>query len=210
MNEIPRSHFLLLHILLQITTDFFKKHNIKYWADGGSLLGAVRDKGIIPHDDDIDLGILYDDEEKMKKYIYYELNDREFVVLNEDETKEPITYKIKVEVNDFLTKVYIPNLWVQNNETKKIVGTPTLDIFSYRRCRENIVLASLKHRKQFKNCYYKKDELFPLKEVKFNHNKIMIANDPIPYLYRYYGDDCLEVYKCDMRCVDNPQDKIRG
>jgi lipopolysaccharide cholinephosphotransferase len=212
MNEIsyqiPRSHFLLLHILLKLTTDVLNKYNIKYWADGGSLLGSVRDKGIIPWDDDIDIGILYEDEEKMKKYIYEELNDKDFFIMAEDNTKEPIKYTTKVLCNDFLTKVYIPNLWMKKDD--KIVGTPTLDIFSYKRSGDDVILASSQQRKVFKNCYYKKSELFPLKEVDFNHNKIMIANEPKGYLFRYYGDDCLTVYKCDMRIENDPKNKIRS
>ena len=53
---------LLRHLL-----EVCKKHKLKIWADGGTLLGTVREHGYIPWDDDIDMFMLREDYEKLKK-----------------------------------------------------------------------------------------------------------------------------------------------
>ena len=61
LKEIRRR---LLGILIELD-EFCSENNIKYYLCAGTLLGAVRHKGFIPWDDDIDICMSRPDYDKL-------------------------------------------------------------------------------------------------------------------------------------------------
>ena len=61
--------------LLEKYIEICSKYNLRYYALGGTLLGAVRHKGFIPWDDDMDLGMPRKDYEKFLEICKKELPD---------------------------------------------------------------------------------------------------------------------------------------
>lgn len=101
--------------LLKFFQQICKENHIAYYALGGTLLGAVRHKGFIPWDDDIDVGIPRPDYDRLckiletqplgekvrfhtfrnsKEYIRYfgHLEDASFKVVRHDKLKDEETY----------------------------------------------------------------------------------------------------------------------
>ena len=63
--------------LLKLLADTMRRNGLDYWLESGTLIGAVRHKGFVPWDDDIDISMTRTDYLKVEKIVEKELPESE-------------------------------------------------------------------------------------------------------------------------------------
>ena len=178
--------------LLKYFDEICAKHDIKYSLIGGSLIGAVRHKGIIPWDDDIDVILMPDEYDKLMEVLAK--NDHYYVLL--DPEKEKDYYYPFAKLVDTRTI-----LKEKGTKTYKNSGV-YLDIFKYHYVSNNELIRKLHYKRLFfiqtlfaramlnpKDYHNLKTRtivtlanLFGAKYFKKRHMKICRAKKPTDYL----------------------------
>lgn len=74
-------------LIVQDFANVCRKHDIEWFAIGGSVIGAVRHNGFIPWDDDFDLGMLREDYNHFLSVWECELGDRYHLATPETDKK---------------------------------------------------------------------------------------------------------------------------
>ncbi len=98
-NRLKQCHLVMTR-MLKIMDYLCTKHDVKYFLTGGSLLGAIRFKGIIPWDDDMDIGMTRENYEKFVQYAVPELPDDIFFQNDETDPYFPACDLIEAKVRD--------------------------------------------------------------------------------------------------------------
>ena len=103
--------------ILKDCLEIMKKNNLRYYMLGGTFLGAVRHKGFIPWDDDIDIGMPRDDYDKFCEIAKRELNKPLILscFLEDENYNEYISRVVNEDILLFRddSKVHrIVNLWI--------------------------------------------------------------------------------------------------
>ena len=107
---------IMMNLLLEFTT-FCDDHHLTYFLTGGTLLGAIRHKGFIPWDDDIDVGMprsdyekfvqLYNSEKKNENYDFYCLENYEDIYVPSGKLVDNRTVLEEAVESDIMMGIYI-------------------------------------------------------------------------------------------------------
>ena len=195
---IENAHFydaqttLRMYQMLKDVHELLTLKKIPYWADFGTMLGAIRHKGIIPWDDDMDISI-----------------DRSQAL--QVEALAPLLHKLGYGLVPFFFgyKIFPLDGEPYIHEGKEYnFTTPYLDIF-LTFVEDNKVFytsPSWGNRGDLK-LYKTLDELFPLKDYTFGSFTVKGPRDPSLYFNAFYGNNWYTTAK--VRSI-HPNKEIAG
>ena len=108
MTELRHLQLVILDIIKDIDT-VCKNNGIEYYLLGGSAIGAIRHKGFIPWDDDLDIIMTHSNYSRFLKICKEQLNSNKYYV-QEGLVDWPLDYS-KIKLRDTILKEpegYIP------------------------------------------------------------------------------------------------------
>ncbi len=99
-KTVAEAQKIMLEILQEVHR-ICQKHHITYWLAAGTLLGAVRHRGFIPWDDDMDIAMTWKDYERFLKIAPSELKEGFFLQTKDTDPAYPFPFA-KIRKNNTL------------------------------------------------------------------------------------------------------------
>ena len=174
----------------------FKEDGIVFWREYGSLLGAVRESGIIPHDYDIDIGVWGKDQKTIRKIILEENSGFAFSWQYCDWSGNYNMWnidslKLNGQISEFKLDIYYFEKYKQRTLAGPLVYTESEA--PYWRDRKGKCFIS-------KNYYYEN-----LITSDFENRKLPIPKYHDKYLTYLYGKNCVNIKKIKGKDYDDTE-----
>lgn len=191
--------------LLRLFHEVCQKHQLTYWLDWGTLLGAVRHNGFIPWDDDLDVSMPREDFNKAKKIIVEAFSalgfdtvvksaifiwDRKSMIALDIFAVDQVEYDGDISVlqqkaKEFYTmcqKEYAPTGWrkmdgIDDKREKIMAGT-----------QGKLLYYSAIEDTGGRLYAYLPEDIFPLQKHIFEQYEFMVPNHISDYVKVQYGD----------------------
>lgn len=192
--------------MLRIFHEVCTEHSLKYWLDWGTLLGAVRHKGFIPWDDDLDVTMPREDYNRAREILPKELEKFGFEVTVKGGKRISVTlWKAGAimdifpmdnisahsfsDEKDFADKLYRYRCFYVKKEK-------SLTEQQLSQEKENMIGGYVTenpiwyHNPEFMNFpkVHSDSSIFPLKLIRFEDYEFYAPNDCDGYLTDIYGD----------------------
>tara|TARA_R100001132_G_C3271719_1_gene93809 strand:+ start:968 stop:1723 length:756 start_codon:yes stop_codon:yes gene_type:complete len=181
-----------IYDLFKIVKKYLDEADAKWWASGGTLLGAVRHKGLIPWDDDLDIDVDWT-YTKDRASEYQDTYEKALRLMRADNRLKVMEYGAKTNAPSMAGAGHIvyfkDNLEFQkkHNIKGKNKFYPSMDINKIkqgeRMMNYNWIIPQSG---PFHDCVFMKKEIYPLKSLPFGDTKINIPNQWKPYIRRCY------------------------
>jgi phosphorylcholine metabolism protein LicD len=180
-SEHENNTYKILLEMLAFLNKVTKQHKIQYFAMSGTLLGACRNGGIIPHDNDIDVGVSLEYYDTLKWLSSQELDPNYCIQITES----------------CGCRVY------QTNGQRY----PFIDIFLIGELDGKYQYAGPFYKNQptfylsrtFEQEWIDKEDIQTTITVPFENETIQIPQNADKWLKRVYGQDCYTRYVPDNR-----------
>ena len=221
IQELPPTKDEDLRLLQKCDAEFLKifniickKHKIAYWLDYGTLLGAVRHKGFIPWDDDMDLGVGREDYDRFMKDVKSDF-EKLSIDVTLDSERIGLGYKHKdtgIWIDLYPYDNYFTNSSIEDEKSvlakkiskyqKKYNLKAVLSKTQYakQRCAtisntrdggHRLIYLTPESRDAQKIIFDDKD-IFPLSILEFEGNRFPVPNNCDAYLNCIYGSRYME------------------
>ena len=125
LPDVRQAQLIILR-MFKVFDAICRDHDLVYWLDGGSALGAYRHQGFIPWDDDIDIGMPRKDFEKLKQVLPQQLPDDMASQVSESD-KHYYNNIVPLKIRDKKSHIVEPRDHAYNNPYQGLF----LDIFAY-------------------------------------------------------------------------------